>query len=351
MGGRRHERRLGAAAAALLLAGGGVGSLGGTNAPPSAADAPSVARRAGTVHAGLARRSSLWQSETITTSSGEQVRIELSDAYASDPAFAHSWGEFFGGLVHGEELGRVTVRIVTPDELELNCGPHALGCYTGGLLVIPGEQAGGIDPAEIARHEYGHHIAASRANPPWNAGTWGPKRWATRAGICPRAATGAINPDDYSNYELSPREAWAEVYRVVNDRRAGLASLTWSIVDDSFIPDDAVLRAAEADVTTPWTAPTTSRITARFRPGGPLRWQTTVAAPLDGTFTAELRLPRGRTDNLELLGADGRALARGLWAGPSSKRLAFVVCGRRSLTLRVTLGGPPGTFALSISRP
>ena len=350
MGGRRHAPRLGAAAAALFLAGGAVGSLGGANAPPGA-DAASTARRAGTVHAGATRRTSLWRAETITTSSGEQVRIELSDAYASDPAFARSWGELFGGLVHGEELGRVTIRIVPPAELESSCGAQALGCYTSGLLVIPGEQAGGIEPAEIARHEYGHHIAASRVNPPWNAGTWGPKRWATQAGICPRAATGAIRPDDYSNYELSPREAWAEVYRVVNDRRAGLASLTWSIVDDSFIPDDTVLRAAEADVTTPWTAPTTSRITARFRTSGPRRWQKSVAAPLDGTFTAELRVPRGRTDKLELLGADGRVLARGLWAGSSSKRLAFVVCGRRTLTLRVTLGGTPGTFGLSVARP
>ena len=351
MGGRRHERRLGAAAAALLLAGGAVGSLGGANAPPGADDAASVARRAGAVHAVANRRTSLWRAETITTSSGEQVRLEVTDAYASDPAFARSWGEFFGGLVHGEELGRVTVRIVTPDELESNCGPQALGCYTSGLLVIPGEPAGGIEPAEIARHEYGHHIAASRANPPWSAGTWGPKRWATQVGICPRAATGALEPDDYSNYELSPREAWAEVYRVMNDRRAGLASLTWSIVDDSFIPDDTVLRAAEADVRTPWTAPSTSRITASFRTGGARRWQKTVATPLDGTFTAELRLPRGRTDKLELLAADGRVLARGLWANSSSKRLAFVVCGRRSLTLRVTLGGTPGTFGLSVARP
>ena len=72
---------------------------------------------------------------------------------------------------------------------------------------------------------------------------------------------------------------------------------------------------------------------------------------VDGTLTVELRLRAGRTDRLELLGADGKVLARGLWSGTSAKRLAFVVCGQRSLRVRVTLGGSAGAFALSIARP
>lgn len=162
-------------------------------------------------------------------------------------------------------------------------------------MVIPGEQVGGIEPAEIARHEYGHHIAATRRNPPWNASTWGPKRWATRTGICTRAASGEISPDSYANYELSPREAFAEVYRVLNDRRAGIAALAWSIVDDSFIPDDAALLAAEEDVTKPWVGATTTRIAGRFRAGGPRRWTKTIATPLDGQLTSSFASPQGAT--------------------------------------------------------
>jgi hypothetical protein len=253
--------------------------------------------------------------------------------------------------VHGTELGQVTIRIVTPAELPASCGPRALGCYTSGRIVIPGEQAGGVEAAEIARHEYGHHIAATRQNPPWNAGTWGAKRWATQAAICPRASRGEIAPDSYENYELSPREAFAEVYRVLNDRRAGVAGLTWSIVDDSFIPDDAALRAIEEDVTKPWLGPTTTRLSGRFRKGGTRQWGRVVATPLDGTVTVELRLPSGRTDRLELLDTDGRVLSRGLWSGTSAKRLSFVVCGQRSLRVRVTLGSAPGAFGLTIARP
>jgi len=219
------------------------------------------------------------------------------------------------------------------------------------MIVIPGEQAGGVEAAEIARHEYGHHVAATRQNPPWKASTWGAKRWATQAEICSRAAGGEIEPDSYENYELSPREAFAEVYRVLSDRRAGVTGLTWSIVDESFIPDDAALRAVEEDVTKPWVGATTTTVGARFRPGGPRRWTRAIATPLDGTLTVELRLRAGRTDRLELLGADGTVLARGLWSGTSAKRLAFVVCGQRSLRVRVTLGGAAGAFALSLARP
>ena len=230
----RPKRRLGAAAAALLLLGGIVGSQGGALSHPGPDERP-VARRAGTTPVGPARATSEWRSETITTSTGETVRLEVSEAY-TDPAFAQAWGEFFGGLVHGTELGQVTVRIVTPAELPASCGPRALGCYTSGMIVIPGEQAGGVEAAEIARHEYGHHVAATRQNPPWNASTWGAKRWATQAEICSRAAGGEIEPDSYENYELSPREAFAEVYRVLNDRRAGVTGLAWSIVDEKLHP-------------------------------------------------------------------------------------------------------------------
>jgi len=351
MGGTRRERKLGALAAVLLLLGGVVGSRGGATSPPGS-DGPSAAvRRAGTTTAGSARVGGTWRAETITTSAGEQVHLEVSDGYASDPQFTRSWAEFFGGLVHGPELAQVTIRIVAPTELESSCGTEALGCYATGRIVIPGEQVGGVEPAEIARHEYGHHVAATRRNPPWNASTWGPKRWATQARICPRAASGEISPDSYASYELSPREAFAEVYRVLNDRRAGVAALTWSIVDDSFIPDEAALHAAEEDVTRPWVGATPTKVAARFRTSGSRRWTGAIPTPLDGQLTVELRLPAGRDDRVELLDVDGRVLARGLWAGTSAKRLAFVVCGQRALRVRVSLRGRPGTFGLTIARP
>jgi hypothetical protein len=264
---------------------------------------------------------------------------------------AQRWAEFFAGLVHGRELATVTVRVAPPTEVAAACGGDALGCYAGGLLVLPGEQFGGIAPEEIARHEYGHHVAASRLNPPWSAAAYGPKRWSTATRICARAREGTAFPDDDAHYPLSPGEAFAEAYRVLNDRRAGILTLTWSIVDDSFIPTDDALRAVEQDVTAPWLAPTASVVRGRFAARGTPRRLVPLALPLDGVVTVELRVPRGRTDGLALLDEQGRVLANGLWAGAASRRATLVACSRRRLTVRVTREGPPGPFTLLVSRP
>ena len=92
-------------------------------------------------------------------------------------------------------------------------------------------------------------------------------------------------------------------------------------------------------------------VTGRFAPGGPQQRLIPSTTPLDGELTAELRLPPGRLDTLELLSADGRVLARGLWAGTSTRRLSFIVCGQRRLTLRVTARRATGSLPVTVTRP
>lgn len=341
---RRHW--VSGAVAAALLAGGGGWSPGEEQSSPGPA-----ARMSGGVFETAPRPTRAWRSETYTTAAGENVRIEISDAYSADAVSGQAWAEFVGGLVHGRELATVTVRIAPPAEVAATCGDDALGCYGGGLLVIPGEQFGGVTPEEIARHEYGHHVAASRLNPPWSASAYGPKRWATAMRVCARAVEGTAFPSDDTHYTLSPGEAFAEAYRVLNDRRAGILGLSWSIVDDSFIPGDDVLRAVEQDVSAPWLGPTVSVLPGRFGAGTVRRRSYPVVVPLDGVVTATLRLPPGRTDTLELLDAGGRVVATGLWAGPTTRRLSYVACDQRRLVLRVTLEGSPGRFTVTLTRP
>lgn len=298
-----------------------------------------------------ARATTGWHGGVVTAANGEQVRIEISDGYPPEAVSAQAWADFFAGLVHGSELARVRVRIAPPAEVATECGEQALACYSGGLLVIPGEVFDGTSPEELARHEYGHHVAANRPNPPWRSIDHGPKRWASQARICPRAAAGTVFPDDYTQYALHPGEAFAEAYRVLNERRAGIATLTWSIVDGSFIPNDLALRTVEDDVLRPWAGPATRVVRARFRPNGPARWTLPVATPLDGELRVELRMPAGRLDRLELTTADGRVLTRGLWSGRTTKRLSFLVCGQRALRLRVTRVGTPGRLDLRLTHP
>jgi hypothetical protein len=153
------------------------------------------------------------------------------------------------------------------------------------------------------------------------------------------------------HYRLDPGEAFAEAYRVLAERRAGAALVSWGLVDGSFYPDEAALQAVEQDVVRPWTAPTTTRWSGRVGSRKADRRVFSLATPLDGELTAELRLPRGRLDTLELLAADGRVLARGLWSGTRTRRLGFVVCGQRRLSLRVRSAGAAGSFALTVARP
>ena len=203
-----------------------------------------------------------------------------------------------------------------PSEVAELCGPDALGCYGGDELVVGGDVVDGVTPEEIARHEYGHHVAAHRRNPPWRGLDWGPKRWATVEDVCRRAAAKTAFPaDSGANYRLDPAEAFAEAYRAANEARAGIP-FGWGLVDGSFYPDAAALDAVAQDVGAPWSAPTRQTLTRRFTAKGPRRLLVPVALPLDGEVAVDLRVPAGRLDELELVTADGRTvLARGLWPG------------------------------------
>ncbi len=297
-------------------------------------------------------RTSGWRGGRLTAATGESVTVQVSDAYPPEQVSPQSWADFFAALPHGRELSSVVVQVAPAAEVAELCGADAQGCYGGGELVLLGEATPWSTPEEVARHEYGHHIAANRSNPPWTAAAWGPKRWATAARVCSRAAASTAYPgDEGEHYRLNPGEAFAESYRVLAEQKAGAPLATWGLVDGSFYPDAAALQAVEQDVATPWAAPTTTRVQSRFGAAGPRTRILAVPAPLDGQLTAELVLPSGRLDRFELLSGDGRVLARGLWAGPSTRRISFVVCGQRKLALRVTRVGAPGPFSVSVARP
>lgn len=293
-----------------------------------------------------------WRGGTLATHTGETVSVYVSDAYSQEQVDPQAWADFFASLPHGRELSSVVIRVAPHAEVEQLCAPGALGCYRRSELVLAGETVGGMTPESIARHEYGHHVAANRVNPPWQAVDWGTKRWASATQVCTRAKAGTAFPgDEADRYRLNPGEAFAEAFRVLAEQKAGSALSSWSIVDGSFYPDAPALRALEEDVVRPWTKPWRKTARRLFRANGPRRLNQPVVTPLDGELTAELKLPAGRLDTLELLDSAGRVLARGLWAGTSTRKLTFVVCGQRRLTLRVTRLGGPGGFALAYGAP
>ena len=287
------------------------------------------------------------QGGTYTTSTGEQVHILVSDRYPVDEVRNQRWAEFLGHLVHGTELATVTLHLAPPLELALLCGPDAIACYDQRVSTIYSAAEPvvfDVTPEAAIAHEYGHHIASSRLNVPWPAIDWGTKRWATYVGICARVKTGELAPgDENERYALNPGEAFAEVYRVLNERRLGLVETSWDIVDDAFIPDDAALALVEQDVVAPWRGATTIKRSGRAA-------QTRAAAvkfqtPLDGRLAATVR--SATPVQVELL-LDGAVVSR------ARGRIAAVrstVCGSRSASLRITSTKGTVRYAVTVARP
>src|SRR5262249_38318635 len=135
---------------------------GGVHPAPPAAHLLSFAQRVSSPLSatGVRRLSWLdWSGGPVTAADGEAVTIFVSDAYAGDPSVAQRWADFFAGLLHGPELSLLQVYVATPADVSSTCGNEAaLGCYGADRMIVPGEVDDGVDPTQIATHEYGHHI-------------------------------------------------------------------------------------------------------------------------------------------------------------------------------------------------
>lgn len=301
----------------------------------------------------LARSALTYRGGPITTSTGETVDVRVSDTLPLETSTPEGWAEFLTKLTHGPEISRLTTFIVTFSEVQEICGARALGCYGGNRLVAPGEVAAEISPEEVVRHEYGHHIANHRLNAPWAAIDWGPKRWASAANVCARASRNDAFPGDQgSNYTRNPGEAWAETYRLMDERKAGIVTATWPIVSTSFFPSEAALQAAEQDVLQPWAKARTTVATRVFGKRTAKVWWIPLATPLDGELRVSATMPNGGTHDVALVGANRRTLLqRAQWVGQRVKRLEGSVCGGRSLFVRVKQQGALGRVRVSVTTP
>jgi hypothetical protein len=291
---------------------------------------------------------------TVTASTGERLTVRISDSYPQDPAVAQRWADFLASLLHGSELQAVVTYLAPLREVQAVCGRSALACYSPSqqFLIAPGERvAPDISAEAIVMHEYGHHVAASRSDDPWAAVDYGTKRWSSYLQVCARVRAGQLFPgDEGSNYRLNPGEAFAETYRVLNERRLGMVESTWDVVSDSLYPDATALALVEQDVTTPWTgnvaSSSTTKLTTRARAS-----TVAVSTPLDGTLRVSVRGTKGARVTLDLLSATGSRILRTVVTGATTKTLSTTVCGTRSYRARLTLQRGSGSFRLAVSKP
>jgi hypothetical protein len=287
---------------------------------------------------------------TYPTSTGETVRVTVSDRYPVDETMARGWAEYLASLLHGAELARVTLFLAPYSEVQSLCGFDALACYSGEreLIIAPREDfPEGPTAQAIVAHEYGHHVARNRLNTPWDSTRYGTKRWASRIGVCARTATGALFPGGQGlRYRLDPGEGFAEGYRLLNELRAGRPETPWEIVDASLRPDAATLAALEQDIVDPWMRPTVERRSGSFAARGGATRSFRLATPLDGTLRITLNAPAKMRLRLSLYDT-----GRKTTVATGGRRLQAVICGHRSVAVRVTRQGGAGRFTLGISKP
>jgi hypothetical protein len=357
--GKRLRQLVPAAVAAAVLplsAAAGAGTAPRLEAPEAADIADAGAINDGILTGPVVRRTTaaIWGG-TFPTPSGESVTLEISDRYPQDQGVAERWAAFLGGLVHGPELSTLTAFIAPLREVQRTCGAEALACYSprDGLLVAPGEDVLGQASAEaLIAHEYGHHIAANRDNPPWDAVDFGTKRWASYERICSDARAGRVFPgeeEDRRRYMLNPGEGFAEAYRVLNERKLGLVESPWEIVSRIFYPDAQALIVLERDVMTPWTMSSTSTLKGSFTVRGKSHSHSVTTA-LDGTLRVTLRAPSSAHLRVELLKPSGTRIAQATVRG-GSRTVRTTVCGSRSHTVRVTRLDGRGKYALTVAKP
>ncbi len=279
-----------------------------------------------------------------TVAGGQTVSIHLSKVIfpTSDPATAQEWADFFGSLVHGSELSHLSAYFLTSTEVGRVCGAQALACYGQDQLFAPAEDPSfELSSEAVVTHEYGHHVAAHRRNNPWVAIDTGPKRWASYEQVCAKAEAGQFYPgaEDEEHYQLNPGEGWAETYRVLNERRAGLVEAPWQIVTTSLYPDWRALTLAEQDVRSPW-----AKATTKLQKGSVKKARTfIVSTPRDGRINLTLRASASL--RLDLFAPSSRRLGHS--AGKATS-LSAEVCGERALRVRVS---GSGSFRLTISKP
>ncbi len=251
-------------------------------------------------HARLQQAGIEWRGGAITTSTGETVSVLVSQAFPLETVTPESWAEFLTKLVHGDELSELTMYVAPLTEVRQVCGGRALGCYSRDTGVSVGEVLpDGTTPEEVVRHEYGHHIALYRSNAPWRAIDWGPKHWATVANVCARVARGEAFPgNERDDYSRNPGEAWAEVYRLMDERKVGITTARWQIIAPSFYPTEAALQAAERDALQPWTTGRAIGVSPQARAGQGL---------VDQAVDATRRNGRGHGDPSEGRASSGCA--------------------------------------------
>ena len=254
--------------------------------------------------------------------------------------------DWYAGLLrraaHGNEIERVTIRIVDWRELAGQCSTEAAaGCYSRrdgnrGLMVVPAGRSSSI--AHTVVHEYGHHVDASRRHGGLDEPNGTPLWWKAR-GMDELVAVRSVRDRYQVGWDRAISEVFAEDYAYTNLHRG--FKIGW-LEPPSRVVQQAIL--ADLGLAAP---PAITDTRPAIKP---------VVITREGTLA-----PNGRiTVDFGLLGPNRQVRLQGVLVGAGATRgRVEVVCDaterRRMLTEAtptaavVLTGVGPATCAASIT--
>jgi hypothetical protein len=163
----------------------------------------------------------------IITSQDVQGRSIRFDVRAT--AVDTNWyADVLRASAHGDEISRVTVRIVPEPNIEAICGGAAAACYTGRVgepvIIVPAGKSASL--AGTLLHEYGHHLDTAWRVPgvPELNGT--PAWWNGR-GMSTLFSQRRVAFDYALGWENSVGEIFAEDYSYIHTGDSQRYAITW----------------------------------------------------------------------------------------------------------------------------
>ncbi len=356
------------AALALLLAPSASASVGPTRSPiedfdPFGVPVPSVPVR-DVVFTGanrIAARESASASlrrYPVHDEKGRKVTIGISAACRQmpsrcDAANPQKVANFLGTVVHGDEMSTLVVELVTDDEMDAVCGQGTLACYYSGqdqMFLSGSDDPNPSDGATrnfVLAHEYGHHLADHRRNPPFRPTIdWGTKRWSSFERVCQGTRLGAYFPgDEGTHYYRNPGEAFAEAFAFY--RFPGRVRWQWT---DSLRPSRESFAAIRLDAIRPWKHRTRLLSSGRLGRAGRQRAVARISTPLDGVLSLGLKEPAGADFGLALRDRAGRVLRSASGSGPH-ETVNYTICGQARVKAVIIRAHGGGSFRLTVRRP
>jgi len=283
-----------------------------------------------------------------STADGNRVEVGVSTSYPADPAADQQLVDFLGSHLHGAELGGLSVYVGRPAEIERLCGgmPGTVACYAiaEARMYVPGEAVDGIPVEYPLTHEYGHHVASSSTNDPWDALNWGAKHWASAMRVCSYVRSGRLFPGNQGDHYLDdPGEGFADGYAHLH-----YPDMPWQY-NELMRPDRSALAAIRRDVLEPWSAPRTRTFHGRLGPKHRQR-RFRIRVTLDGDLSFKIAGPAGASYMVEAE-TPGFAVGKRLEAGTG---FGVEWCRRRRVdhvTLTVRRREGAGPFALTVRWP